>query len=263
MIFAIVSTVGGFVLARAFARKGSSSATPGPSVGPMPAGKPGDERQQLALHSALVGRLAGDVYTPGPGTDPLPTVVLLHGEGDDPAAARLALPTTRPIRLVTLEGSLVDGNGRRRYVDPLLQGQPLRDAQLREANEAALAVIAATQRFAVDGRLVIVGVGSSGAYAIANAMRGAPWFRAALGAGGVVTADWIPDAPAPADAPKIWKLSYGDAVGFDQIAAQKATALGWKFTVDQGDVDVIGLTPDAATVRAWLATHWAELGLAP
>lgn len=256
MLGTLVTTLGTIIVGRMLARRSSGgSGSPGGGT------KATDERQQLALHEALVGRVAGDGYTPGPGSEVLPTVVLLHGEGDDPATARAAIPTTRPIRLVTMLGRLVDGNGHRRYLDPLLQGQTLRDAQLREANDLALAIVAATQRFPVQGRLVIIGVGSSGAYAIASAMRGAPWFRAGLGAGGVVTADWIADAPAPADAPKLFKLSFGDAVGFDQMAAQKAKSLGWDYAVDLGDVDVIGVTPDAATVRAWLTTRWSDLGL--
>ncbi|PCC73133.1 hypothetical protein SAMN02745121_08713 [Nannocystis exedens] len=259
MFWAVVTTV----ITTALFAKNRKSGAPAPSGPPAlsPGAPAGQELQQLALHQALVGRLDGATYTPGPGAELLPMVVLLHGEGDDPAALRSVLPPSRPLRVVTLLGRLDDGNGRRRYLDPLLQGTALRTAQLRETDDIGLAVIAATQRFPVDGALVIVGVGGAGAMALAEAMRGPAWFRAAFGAGGVLTADWVPDGKAPASPPRLFKLSYGDAVGFDQLAAQKAAGLGWPLVVDQGDVDVIGASPDAATVRAWLATRWSEEGL--
>jgi len=47
----------------------------------------------------------------------------------------------------------------------------------------------------------------------------------------------------------------------DFTSGHGPSGLGWPFVVDQGDVDVIGASPDAATVRAWLATRWTERGL--
>lgn len=235
-----------------------SSDSPAAPASPAP-GDPGLVR--LGLRDAEVGRLAGDTYRAGAGAEPLPTVVLLHGEGQVPAAAREVLPVSRPIRVVTVLGRVEDVAGRRRHVDPLLQGISLREALLREADEIGATVVAAVQRFAIEGRVVVVGLGTAGAIALAIGLRGAMFVRAALGAGGTLTADWIPPA-APPEPAQLYKLSWGDAEGFDQLAMATAAERGWPTRLDLGDIDAIDGTPDAATSRAWLSLYWQQLGLA-
>lgn len=224
--------------------------------------KPGDpELQQLGLHEALVGRVDGDQYRAGAGAEILPTVVLLHGEGDDPSLARQVLPKSRPLRVIVPLGRIADLGPRRRYVDPMLAGVAYRQALVKEADDLVAVVVAATQRFNVSGRLVMIGLGTAGAIAVLNAMRGGAFVRAGLGAGGTLTADWVPPK-APPDPARLYKLSWGDAVGFDTLAMQAAAERGWPARLDVGDLDVIGSTPDPMTSRAWLEQYWAELDLA-
>ncbi|MCY0994354.1 hypothetical protein OV203_44930, partial [Nannocystis sp. ILAH1] len=75
MFWAVVTTV----ITTALFAKNRKPGMPAPSgsPAPSPSAPTGQELQQLALHQALVGRLDGATYTPGPGTELLPMVVLL------------------------------------------------------------------------------------------------------------------------------------------------------------------------------------------
>ena len=146
-------------------------------------------------------------------------------------------------------------------VDPLLQGPKYREALLRESDAVGSVIVDAANRFAIDDRLVVVGLGTAGALALAVALRGAMLVRAGLGVGGTLTADWVPPTGGWGPA-KLYKLSWGDAEGFDALAMETAAGRGWPVRLDIGDVDVLSGTPDPATARAWLSQYWPELGLA-
>lgn len=203
--------------------------------------------------SKLGGYDFGEFYLNGAKPEgKLLTIVLLHAEDSDAAKALAVLSTLKqPARVVVPRGNVVTPNGRA-YLPLAAQGEALTKAVSTEAWALQGVLTETMARFAVADRLVVIGLGTAGAMATLLGLEGGAWVRLAYGVGGTVTAGQVPLAQEP-HAVAVRKLSYGDAVGFDKLAAATAAERGINyFTLYEADVDPVGGVLDDATTRAWL-----------
>lgn len=213
---------------------------PAPAPGPAPDGK-------------LGGYDFAEFYIGGGKPDQkLPTIILLHAEDSDAAAALPVLSTlSKPARVLVPRGPIATAKGRA-YLPAGVQGAALLKAITEQAWALQAFLVSALAKYSVAERLVVVGLGTAGSMAVALGLEGGAWVRLAYGLGGVFTADQMPLAQDP-HAIAVRKLSYGDAIGFDKLAAITAAERGIDYlTIYEADVDLIGGMLDDATARAWL-----------
>lgn len=188
----------------------------------------------------------------GSPADKLATIILLHWDDSTPTEAFEVLKGLGHKAHVLMPlGPVVTANGRA-WVGPTLQGATLMKALHEQAWALQGFVSGVLERYKLTDRLVVVGLGITGPIAVSLGLEGGEWVKLAYGTGGIFTADWVPLLQDP-HAIAVRKLSYGDAIGFEQLALKTANERGIDFLFFyKADADQIGNALDVGTQQLWL-----------